>query len=114
MPTFQRKQVVLDVLDSGRTGQGMSHTTVQVTKTATMTQGSALVAAGTEAALADVATVTGVIDDLTIDNAAVGDVLIVSVAQSFCLFKTANIHFSDAGAFVPANATLLKVLNKFQ
>lgn len=112
MATFQRKQVVLNTLTSDR-ADDMTHRTVSVVKTATMAQGSALVAAGTEAAIANVALVTGVIDDLLIDGAAVGETVLVRVAHSFCKFKTSNIKFSDAGAFVPASATLLKVLNQF-
>lgn len=114
MTTFTRPQVVLEVLESGRSGQTMSHTTVLVTKTSTMKHGSALVAAGTEAALLNVALVTGIIDDLAINNVATGGTLQVSVAQKFCLFKTSEISYSNAGAFVPANATILKVLNQFQ
>lgn len=114
MATLSRVQVVIDYLTGARTGNGMTHRSANVTKTATMTNGSALVAADTEAALADVALVTGVIDDIRIDNLAVGEQLTVRVAESFCLFDTDKIHFSDAGAFVPAAATLLKVLNKFQ
>ena len=112
MATFERKQVVINSLISDR-ADDMTHRTVSVTKTATMSQGSALVAAGTEAALLDVANVTGILDDLRIDNAATGDVVLVRVAHSFCKFKTANIHYSNAGAFVPASATKLAVLNQF-
>lgn len=112
MATFERKQVVINTLNSDR-ADDMTHRTVSVTKTATMAQGSALVAAGTEAAIANVALVTGILDDLRIDNADVGDVVLVRVAHSFCKFKTANIKFSDAGAFVPAAATALAALNQF-
>lgn len=114
MATFERPQVVIQRLVSDVTGNSMTNKSVEVLKTATMSQGSALLADGTEATLAQVALVTGVIDDLSIDNVVDGDSVYLSVAESFCLFKTDNIHFSDAGAFVPASASLLNVLNKFQ
>lgn len=112
MATLVRNQVVLDKLSADRTGDDMTHRTESVTKTATMTNGSCLIG-DTEAAILNVATVDGVIDDIRIDDAAVGDVVLVRVAHSFCKFRTSLLHFSDAGAFVPANATVLNVLNQF-
>ena len=87
--------------------KGFSHETVQVTKTATMANGSALVAANTEAAIANVALVAKVIDDPAIDAVATGDTALVSVAVRGNIFNVAAINYSDAGAFVPASATLL-------
>ncbi len=104
MATFKIEQVVLDKLFKTAT-----HETRSVTVTATMSNGSALVAANTEAAIAAVADVTQVIDEPNWDDQghAVGAVVDVNVAVRGCVFDTSVIHFSDAGALVPASATAL-------
>ena len=107
MSTQSTVQVTFGGISTEYSNKGFTHETLSVTKTATMANGSALVAAGTEAALADVALVTQVIDDPAIDAVADGDTALVSVAVRGCIFNTDAINYSDAGAFVPANATLL-------
>lgn len=108
-------QVTFGSISTEYSNKGFSHETVEVTKTATMKNGSALVAANTEAAIASVATVAKVIDDPAIDNVAEGESVLVSAAVRGCIFNTAAVKFSDAGALVPAAATLLNAqLNTYK
>lgn len=109
MSTQQRYDVTLAGLQTEFGGRTYTHDSVVVTKTATMKHGSMLVAANTEAAIADVALVTGVIDDPMVDfeGVAVGDTVYVSVAKRGCVFATSALKYSDAGAAVPASLTLL-------
>ncbi len=74
MATLSRNQVVLRALQGEGTGDAMINTTLQVTKTATMTNGTLLKADFTEAVEADLASaVAYVIDDHLIDAVATGD-----------------------------------------
>lgn len=75
MATLSRNQVVLRALQGEGTGDAMINTTLQVTKTATMTHGTLLKADFTEAADADITAgdVVYVIDDFLIDAVATGD-----------------------------------------
>lgn len=75
MAELKRPQVVANWLEGAGVTSDMVFTTLQVTKTATMTHGTLLVAAGTEAADADITAgdVAYVIDDLLIDDVATGD-----------------------------------------
>lgn len=75
MATLSRNQVVLRALQGEGTGDAMINTTLQVTKTATMTHGTLLKADFTEAADADITAgdVVYVIDDYLIDAVATGD-----------------------------------------
>jgi len=75
MATLSRNQVVLRALQGEGTGDAMINTTLQVTKTATMTNGTLLKADFTEAADADITAgdVVYVIDDFLIDAVATGD-----------------------------------------
>ncbi len=107
MTTQALVQVTHGSVGAEYSNRGFSHETVTVTKTATMANGSALVAANTEAAIANVALVAKVIDDPSIDLVATGSTALVSVAVRGNIFNTAAISYSDAGAFVPASATLL-------
>jgi hypothetical protein len=109
MSEQQRYDVTFAGLQTEFGGKVYTHEDVVVTKTSTMTHGSMLVAAGTEAAIADVAVVTGVIDDPMVDfeDVAVGDDVLVSVARRGNVFNTDALTYSDAGAAVPANLTLL-------
>ncbi len=107
MSTQQRYDVTLGGLQTEFGGTAFTHESVVVTKTATMSHGSMLVAANTEAAIANVALVTGVIDDPSIDLIATGSTALVSVARRGCIFSTAGLKYSDAGAAVPASLTLL-------
>jgi hypothetical protein len=103
MPTFSNPQIVFNKLES-EIG-GMTHETLTVTKTATMTNGSLLIADGTEAAAAAAATVAFVIDDRQVDELATGDSFEVSVAKFGCVFNSGELTFSDV-AFDPATHTL--------
>ena len=80
MATLSRPQLVLKSIQED--GQDLTHTTLQVIKTATMTYGTLLVADFTEAVAADVTTtyaVAYVIDDYRLldEDVATGDVLTV-------------------------------------
>ena len=97
MATSHRQPVVLNTL-SAAMGGNMSYESVRVTVTATMQDGSLLVAAGTEAAAADAATVTGIIDfpQFEVGNYAVGDVILVPVLRRDAIVNSKALHFSDA------------------
>ncbi len=75
MATLSRNQVVLRALQGEGTGDAMINTTLQVTKTATMTNGTLLKADFTEAADEDITAgdVVYVIDDYLIDAVSTGD-----------------------------------------
>ena len=77
MATLSRNQVVLRALQGEGTGDAMINTTLQVTKTATMTNGTLLKADFTEAAAADLVAetydVAYVIDDHLINGVATSD-----------------------------------------
>ena len=82
MAIYTREQVVIDSLQGA--SQTMTHETIQVTKTATMTNGTLLLANRTEAASGDLAAnIVYVIDDvaMTRTNIAVGEVLTVSAVS---------------------------------
>lgn len=96
MATSERKQAVLANVGTQVSGNAYTHESVEVTKTATMTNGSLLLATNLEAAVADAATVTGIIDYPQIDLAETGDVVLVSVAKRSVIANTDVINFSDA------------------
>ncbi len=75
MATLTREQVVANWLEGAGVTSDMVFDTLQVTKTATMTHGTLLVAAGTEAVALDITNgdVAYVIDDLLIKEVATGD-----------------------------------------
>jgi hypothetical protein len=103
------KYVVLNSLADSFGGKDMTHETVVVTKTATMTSGSLLVGA-VEAAAADAATVDGIIDDAKIEVASVGDVVAVSVAKRNVKVAGSALTFSDAAYGAEALAALETVI----
>lgn len=107
MATQKMKQPIVASVQTEFGGKGRTHISLEVTKTATMENGSLLVAAGTEAAIADVALATMVIDAPLVDFLEVGEVALVSVAVREGTVKVSDVKFSDAGALVPANATAL-------
>ena len=108
-------QIVLNKVASAL--PGFTHDTVTVTWTATMKNGSLLVAAGTEAAIADAANVVGVIDDLTARNLSgsltVGDTLDVAVAKRGCVFNQDKTVFTDGAITAAAIAALEVKMNTF-
>lgn len=89
MATLNREQVVANFQQyAGTNTYDLTHETLQLTKTATMTHGTLLVAAGTEAINTDLAAnVTHVIDDPKVDFAAVGDVVTVSAVADLDAVK---------------------------
>lgn len=73
MATLTREQIVANALAGQGAGDDMTHTTVEVVKTATMSNGTLLKADGTEAIAADLATdIAYVIDDPEVQFIAEG------------------------------------------
>ncbi len=111
MAISNENQIVLDTMYTGHTSD-----TVSVTWTATMRQGSMLLANNTEAAVADVATVAKVINDPVEMSKShnVGDTVLVNVAVRGSVFQTSELKYSDAGTAVPASLALLAQTNIFK
>ena len=107
MPVYSQKKPIVASLQTEFGGKGRTHESLEVVKTATMEHGSLLIAAGTEAALADVATVTMIIDDPQMDFVAVGDTVLTSVAVRECTVDESECKFSDAGVLDGTAATAL-------
>ncbi len=108
MTTFTRPQVVANSLQGQGTTDDMTHTEVALTVTASMVQGSLLVAAGTEvAAAANAADAVFVIDDLGFHegNYAVGAVVTTRVAERNCKLILANLQYADGAT--PASGAIL-------
>ncbi len=103
MPIYKIEQLVKQPLFKA----GMEETET-VTVTATMKHGSALVGTA-EAAIADVATIDGLINFPNWDDEGyqVGDVITVNVAKRGVIVDASVVNFSDAGSLVPASATAL-------
>jgi hypothetical protein len=93
MATSERKNAVLHCADVP-----LSYESVQVTVTATMGNGSLLLADNTEGAAADAATVVSIIDDPKFDEGfyAVGDTILVPVGKRNLIASSDVIKFSDA------------------
>jgi len=108
MATSYRKQAVLAGVQTEFGGNGYTHDSVVVTVTATMGNGSLLDGA-TEAAVADAATVDGVIDDPKFDEGfyKVGDEVLTRVAKNSVILNGKVIKFSDA-AFDGESLTALE------
>lgn len=100
------KIVVANYIPDVFGGKDMAFDTVVVTKTATMGNGSILKADGTEAAIADAATATHIVDFPALDLADVGDVVAVSALSGYGIVHKANIKFSD-GAYTNEALTAL-------
>lgn len=109
--------VVMTKLDS----LGYTHDSVTVTVTSTMTQGSLLLADGSEAAPADAANVAGAIDDLEFlrklydgeGQVAVGSQVTIAVAKRGCILNESNLKFNDGSAIDATAKAALGVTNKF-
>lgn len=98
MTALKREQIVATGLAGQGAGDEMTHATVEVTKTATMTNGTLLKADGTEAIAADLAAdVAYVIDDPKVDFAAAGDVVTVRAcsALDWVKFYGANLKLGS-------------------
>lgn len=97
MATSYRKQAVLAGLQTELGGNAYTHKSAEVTVTATMGNGSFVKADNTEAAIADVALVTGFIDDERFDDGfyAVGDVVMTRVAVRNVIANSDVVHYSD-------------------
>jgi len=107
MATSYRKQAILAGVQTEFGGNGYTHESVEVTITATMKNGSLLVGA-TEAAIADAATVDGILDDPMIDDGfyEVGDKVLTRVAKRNVIANKDVLTFSD-GAYTSETLTLL-------
>lgn len=100
------KIVVANYIPDVFGGKDMAFDTVVVTKTATMGNGSILKDDGTEAAIADAAVATHIVDQPSLDLAEVGDVVAVSALSGFGKVTKAHIKFSD-GAYTNETLTAL-------
>lgn len=108
MPTISRPTVVENFLQSASVDSDMIWDSLEVTKTATMSHGTLLLANGTEAADADITAGNAVyvIDDLLIADAVVGDVYTTRVVKSldWVKFKASTLKVG-ATALTPAQLT---------
>lgn len=95
MATSYREQAILATVGVETSGNAYTHETVEVTKTATMADGSFLVDAA-EAAIADVATVNGILDFPEIELYETGDVMLARVAKRSVIANYDVVQFSDA------------------
>ena len=117
MAVNSRPQVVLNEVTTQTTTSDWTNDTVLVTWTATMSNGSLLIADNTEAAEAAAATVVKVINDPTVEAAGyeVGDTVSVNVAVQGCVFNTAALSYSDTNTVTASALTALAAqLNTFK
>lgn len=117
MAVSSRPQVVFNEVSTQLNTSDWTHDTVTVTWTATMSDGSLLVAANTEAALIDAANVVKVIDDPQAFEKGyqVGDTVAVNVAVQGNVFNTAALSYSDTDTVVASALTgLAAKLNTFK
>ena len=113
MATSYREQAILATVGVETSGNAYTHKTIEVTKTATMANGSFLVGTA-EAAIADVATVDGILDFPEIELYADGDVMLVRVAENNVIANYDVVQFSDAAFGGEALAILDAKGVKFQ
>lgn len=109
MATNKIIQVVLNSVASKIDTFDQSHDTVDLTWTATMQHGSLLLDTNLEAAAADAATVTQVIDmpSLIENDYTVGEVVQVNVAARNCVFHSEALTYSDTDVVDTALLTAL-------
>ena len=96
MATSARKQAILAGLQTEIGGNAYTHETVEITMTATMANGSFLKADNTEAAIADIAIVAGVLEAPEIELYADGDVFVTRVAKRNVIANSDVVQYSDA------------------
>jgi hypothetical protein len=83
MATLNREQIVANALEGQGAGDDMTHTTLEVVKTATMSNGTLLLADGTEAVAGDLAAnIVYVIDDPKVEFIPDGDTDGVRVVEA--------------------------------
>lgn len=101
MATLRRDQIVLSMLKAEGSGFNAAATTLTVTKTATMSQGTLLKADGTEATATELAEVTYdigfVLVDAKIDKTVVGEELVATAIDrlDFCIFRGALLKLGN-------------------
>jgi len=110
MSISNRGQAILAGVGTEFGGNGYTHETIEVVVTDTMCNGSLLVGS-VEAAVADIATVDGILDDpkfpmvgtagapevgQSLDFFSVGDTVMVRVAKNNVIANSDVINFSDA------------------
>ncbi|AGH32201.1 head decoration [Vibrio phage 11895-B1] len=96
MATMSKAQAILARLHTEIGGGAYTHETIEFVKTATSANGSLLVAAGTEAAVADAALVVAILDCPEIDLYEVGDTIVTRKAVRGVVANYDVIQFSDA------------------
>ena len=107
MSSSLRKQAILSGVTTESGGNGYTHESIQVTVTATMKNGSLLLASGLEAAAADAATVVGILDAPELEGKEVGDVVFTRVAKRNVIANTDVIKYSDTSTVDTTALTLL-------
>lgn len=108
MPTSDFYQVQLDGVQNLYKNNGRTHESVVITKTTTMKNGSILKADNTEAAKADAATATKILDFTAFNglDIATGDTLEVPVIVRESTVDATYLTFSD-GAYTNEGLTAL-------
>lgn len=107
MATSARKQAILAGLQTELGGNAYTHETAEITMTATMKNGSLLLANNTEAAAAAFATVAGILDAPEVELYTTGDVFVARVAKRNVIANTDVLTFSDS-AFAGETLTILE------
>ena len=117
MPVNSRPQVVFNEVATQLNTSDFTHETVNVVWTATMSNGSLLIANNTEAAVAAAATVVKVIDEGAVENKGylVGATIAVNVATKGNVFNTSALSYSDTDTVTASALTALAAkLNTFK
>ncbi len=107
MSSSLRKQAILSGVTTDTGGNAYTHESIQVTVTATMANGSLMLATGLEAAEADAATVVGILDAPELEGTAVGDVIFTRLAKRNVIANTLVLKYSDESDVTTSALTAL-------
>lgn len=107
MSSSLRKQAILSGVTTATGGNAYTHESIQVTVTATMANGSLMLATGLEAAEADAATVVGILDAPELEGASVGDVIFTRLAKRNVIANTPVLKYSDVSTVTTSALTAL-------
>lgn len=107
MSSSLRKQAILSGVTTATGGNAYTHESIQVTVTATMANGSLMLATGLEAAEADAATVVGILDAPELEGTSVGDVIFTRLAKRNVIANTPVLKYSDVSTVTTSALTAL-------
>lgn len=107
MSSSLRKQAILSGVTTETGGNAYTHESIQVTVTATMANGSLMLATGLEAAEADAATVVGILDAPELEGTSVGDVIFTRLAKRNVIANTPVLQYSDEADVTTSALTAL-------